>query len=86
MFRRGICPQRDRLLEVIVDLSDAYADGTMHVACMAGRNNHDTFQVAMKRAQELHVALQTARKEYELHLAQHGCKRGAASAVPDLAF
>ena len=72
----GICPERDRLLELVTKLSNRYAEASLRLASIAGQNDREAFQFCMKQAKELRSALQTARSEYESHLNQHGCKRG----------
>jgi len=78
MSTGGICPERDRLLRVVTDLSHAYADRAMLVACSAGQNDHAAFLNARRRAQEMHDQLVAARQEYQWHI-EHSCERCAGS-------
>lgn len=76
-----MCPERRGLLKIITNLSHAYVDETTYLGCIAGGNDREAFQRALKRARELRIALREVRNKYELHIAHHGCKARTDGAI-----
>lgn len=69
-----MCPEGRKFLKVIANLSNVYADATAYMVCIAGGNDREAFQRALKRARVLHASLRAARIKYESHVAQHSDK------------